>query len=196
MPSAETAHPADDRIRRAAGTKTATAPATERSFARHAASVSADLRFARSTTVIRTLAIKRRDASTGKASTDLGGARSGRALSGNALAPPGQGSVRRWRSPSPRSERSGPGRLLPPSPVLKGETRLVLFLRSAGVALLCSRVTPALAADATGRVLALVHLPLLAIARGRPAGDPRNHGSRTDLPAIGGPEIRQLRDPS
>jgi hypothetical protein len=52
------------------------------------------------------------------------------------------------------------------------------------------RVIPALAANATGRILALVHLPLLAIARGRPAGDPRNHQSRTDLPATGGPEIR------
>src|ERR1035437_9134930 len=44
---------------------------------------------------------------------------------------------------SPRSERSGPARLPPPSPVLEGETRLVLFLRSAGAAPLCSCVRAA-----------------------------------------------------
>jgi hypothetical protein len=55
----------------------------------------------------RALGINGRDASTGKASTDLGGGRSGRALSGNALAPPGQRSVRRWRSSSPSCERTG-----------------------------------------------------------------------------------------
>jgi hypothetical protein len=33
----------------------------------------------------------------------------------------------------------------------------------------------------------------LVITRGRPAGDPRNHESRTDPPATGGPEICQLR---
>jgi hypothetical protein len=41
---------------------------------------------------------------------DLGGGRSGRVLSGKTLAPPGQGSVRRWRSSSPTSRRARPGR--------------------------------------------------------------------------------------
>jgi hypothetical protein len=44
------------------------------------------------------------------------------------------------------------------------------------------RVTPALAVDATGRVLARVHFPLRVIGRRCPAADPRNHGSGTDIP--------------
>ena len=46
-----------------------------------AARVSADLCFAEASPLIRTLGINGRDASTGQASTDLGGGRSGRALS-------------------------------------------------------------------------------------------------------------------
>jgi hypothetical protein len=68
--------------------------------------------------------------------------------------------------------------------------RLLLSTRRGQPARLCKRVIPTRAANATGLVLALVHLPLLAIARGRPAGDPRVHESRTDLPATGGSEIR------
>jgi hypothetical protein len=41
-------------------------------------------------------------------------------------------------------------------------------------------------------VLALVHLSLQAIAREHRAEDLRNRGSTTGLPAIGGPEIRQM----
>jgi hypothetical protein len=57
------------------------------------------------------------------------------------------------------------------------------------------RVIAALVAAATGRELPLAHSPLLAIARGRPAGDPRNQRSRTDPTAAGSPEIRQSRAP-
>lgn len=55
------------------------------------------------------------------------------------------------------------------------------------------RVIAAPTANAPERVLALVHLPRLATARGRPAGDPRNHERGTDLPATCGPEIRHKR---
>ena len=110
---------------------------------------------------------------------------SARAPTPRATPPRDRKPARPQAHPTTRSRRPDPGQQPRRAALTRQLVRSTEFVLPPLVrrrAHFSNRVIPALAANAVGRALGLVHLPLPAIARVRPAGHPRNQAGKQDNP--------------